>query len=212
MRFVCSTQSNHPCISEVTVNAPAGSVVGTAAGDILSGTTNGEYIFGLGGDDAIGADAGNDTVFGGAGNDTVNGGNGNDFLPGGIGGDTLSGSNGNDTICGGDGLDVLRGNAAADTFLFEGLTALNNIDVIKDFNLSQGDKIDIHEVLSGYDPINSALADFVRIANSGHDSLLSIDRDATGSSYGWTQIATIEKVTGISDESALVADGLLIVS
>ncbi|HSH93207.1 MAG TPA: cadherin domain-containing protein, partial [Roseimicrobium sp.] len=46
----------------------------------------------------------------------------------------------------------------------------------------------------------------------GSNSTLSVDRDGTGSTYGFVQIATINGVTGLTDEAALVASGNLVVS
>jgi hypothetical protein len=41
---------------------------------------------------------------------------------------------------------------------------------------------------------------------------VEIDRDGTGGSYGWHQIATLKGITGLTDEAALVASGNLIVT
>ena len=37
------------------------------------------------------------------------------------------------------------------------------------------------------------------------------DRDGTGTNYGFARIATLEGVTGLTNEAALVASGVLIV-
>ncbi|PST29511.1 hypothetical protein C7U62_02675 [Mesorhizobium loti] len=50
----------------------------------------------------------------------------------------------------------------------------------------------------------------VKLALSGSDTTVSVDRDGTGSTYGFTQIATLTGVTGLTDEAALVATGNLI--
>jgi hypothetical protein len=81
-----------------------------------------------------------------------------------------------------------------------------------DFSTAQGDRIDIRDLLVGYDPLTSAVADFVQIVNAGAHSSLSVDRDGAGASYGWTQVATLENVTGLTDEALLVANGKLVVA
>lgn len=60
---------------------------------------------------------------------------------GGNGNDTLTAAYGNDTLVGGNGNDVLTGGTGADKFVFNSRS--EGIDVIKDFNRSQGDKIQI---------------------------------------------------------------------
>jgi len=41
------------------------------------------------------------------------------------------------------------------------------------------------------------------MTTSGNDSILKVDRDGTGGTYSFTQIAIIEGVTGLTDEEAL---------
>ena len=65
---------------------------------------------------------GSDTIWGSDANETIYGGDGNDYLFGGAGSNLLSGGNG------------------ADTFQF---LILETNDVIKDFNLSEGDRIQV---------------------------------------------------------------------
>ena len=79
---------------------------------------------------------------GGGGNDTLLGGSAGDSLNGGQGNDTLVGGIGKDNLTGGLGADLFKFNSIAETGITKGLR-----DVIKDFDVSQGDKID----LSGID-------------------------------------------------------------
>ena len=46
--------------------------------------------------------------------------------------------------------------------------------------------------------------------SSSANSKVEIDRDGTGGAYGWVQIATLNGVTGLTDEAALVANGNLL--
>lgn len=177
-------------------------VNGTSGNDLIAYTSAGETILGKGGNDTITAGGGNDDVHGGSGDDTISGEGGNDLLHGG---------EGNDTLYGGDGLDTLFGGGGEDVFVFETSTAFNNIDVIKDFDIAN-DAIDLSSVLSTYDPMADLITDWVEMTTSGSDTLMKIDRDGTGSTYGWTQIATLTGVTGLTDEAALVANGNLLVA
>lgn len=142
--------------------------------------------------------------------EAIVGSNYNDSITGGASNDYLKGELGDDILAGGAGLDTLFGGAGADTFLFDGMTAIGNIDKINDFNMSQGDKIDIVDVLSPayFDPLTQALTDFVRITDDGVNSTLSVDVD--GGADNFVAIATIYGVTGITDEDALVTSGNLV--
>lgn len=133
----------------------------------------------------------------------------NDELFGGSGNDYIKGEAGNDIVYGGAGGDQLFGGTGVDTFLFLSETAFNKADKIRDFSFGEGDKIDISDLLTGYDPLTHAITDFVRITTSGADSILAIDADGGANSFA--TIATITGITGLTDEDALVSSGNLIV-
>ncbi|WP_404943511.1 retention module-containing protein [Pseudomonas sp. NY8938] len=97
--------------------------------------------------DISGAKDGNDILSGGNGNDILFGQGGNDTLDGGRGNDILLGGSGNDTLIGGHGDDILIGGSGADTFVWKAGDFGN--DVIKDFKLSDKDKIDLSDLLQG---------------------------------------------------------------
>lgn len=122
--------------------------------------------------------------------------------------DTLYGGAGDDTLVEGDGLDVLYGGDGADTFTFGSASAFNDVDQIGDFDTSEGDVIDISDVLSGYDAQTDDITDFVQITDNGTDSTLAIDANGGGDSF--STVATILGVTGITDEAALVSNGNLV--
>ncbi|MEZ8100379.1 cadherin-like domain-containing protein, partial [Vibrio bivalvicida] len=79
-------------------------------------------------------------------NSTLKGGSGDDLLVGGDGNDTLMGGEGNDTLEGGLGSDILVGGTGMDTFVWREIDD-GSLDTIKDFSVSEGDKIDLREVL-----------------------------------------------------------------
>ncbi|MFQ2427083.1 VCBS domain-containing protein, partial [Aeromonas caviae] len=151
-------------------------------GDTLLGGDGNDILFGQGGDDFLYGGAGNDTLFGGSGNDTLYGesgndrlygGSGNDTLYGGTGNDILSGGLGNDILIGGAGNDILMGDAGADIFTWQqGDTETGKVakDYIVDFSKSEGDKLDLSDLLDS-DGSKS---------ESSLKSLLSVFQDSEG--------------------------------
>ena len=150
----------------------------------------------------------NDITYGLSGDDLLYGYNGNDGLYGGDGDDQLRGGNGNDILYGGDGYDELYGQGGADDFIFEAISAFNDIDSIKDFNTSQSDRLDLSDLIQGFDPLTDAIEDFVQITTNGANSTLSVDID--GGADNFVHIATIENVTGLTDEDLLYTNGNLV--
>lgn len=189
----------------------AATVYGTASNETWSGYNARDVIYGGGGNDTVNGNHGNDDLYGDAGTDTLNGGAANDKLYGGADNDSLSGGDGNDLLYGQDGVDTMTGGNGADQFVFEAVSAFSNIDTISDFSTAQGDAINISDVISLYDPLNDAITDWVEMSTSGSNTILKVDQDGTGTTHGWTQIATLTGVTGLTDEAALVTNGNLIV-
>lgn len=181
----------------------------TPSNDTITGIEN---VIGGSGNDTITGNNDANMLKGNSGNDVLYGQGGNDTLKGDAGTDTLRGDDGNDLIYGGSGLDTMYGGLGADSFVFEAASAFSNVDVIKDFSTSQGDKLDIKDLLVGYDPLTSSITDFLQITTSGSNSIVKVDRDGTGTSYALSQISTIEGVTGLTDEQALLTNGNLIVA
>jgi hypothetical protein len=150
-------------------------------------------------------------IAGGSGNDTFIGNAANNFFEGRGGDDTF------DLSAGGQ-----------DTLMYKVLSAANNggngQDTVIGFHVGtieatkNADIIDISEMLIGYKPdadgaahyINGVptidagdnIKDFLRVTQSGNDTILSIDRDGTGSSYGMTKLITF-KDTDVDLETLL---------
>ncbi|MFA7604119.1 MAG: type I secretion C-terminal target domain-containing protein, partial [Novosphingobium sp.] len=134
----------------------------------------------------------------------------NDVIEGGAANDTLRGFDGDDWLTGHDGNDALWGYDGADTFAFMIEDVGYGIDTLRDFDLTEGDVIDLRDVLDGgYDPMTDALADYVQFTNSGSNAALSVDLDGAGTTYGWTQIATVYNHNNL-DPDVLVASGNLL--
>ncbi|MGY3640735.1 LapA family giant adhesin [Pseudomonas sp. PK-RTE-24] len=120
--------------------------------------------------DVSGAHDGNDTLLGGAGNDILFGSGGNDLLDGGKGNDILLGGTGNDTLIGGQGNDILIGGSGGDTFVWK--SGDTGSDVIKDFKASEGDRIDLRDLLQG--ETGSTIDNFLKITTVDGTSSLQV--------------------------------------
>ncbi len=167
-------------------------IIASDHNDTLEGDSNKNYFRGEAGDDILKGHGGRDTLFGGAGDDALYGGSGSDALTGGAGADDLYGGEG------------------ADTFKFVGDLDSANMDSIRDFNINEGDRIDISDLLSGYDPLSDAISDFVSLTevtgqDGGTHTVLAVD---SGSGID-TAVATIHDVTGLNLEN-LETSGVLI--
>ncbi|BBE71350.1 calcium-binding protein [Oharaeibacter diazotrophicus] len=89
------------------------------------------------GEDLLVGSASDDWLAGNDGSDRLEGGDGADQLFGGGGGDIVVGGAGDDLVDGGGGWNELRGGPGADRFV----AARDRLDVIEDFNRSEGDRI-----------------------------------------------------------------------
>ncbi|MEZ8544565.1 retention module-containing protein [Vibrio splendidus] len=112
----------------------------------------------------------------------LTGGTGNDRLVGGSGDDTLVGGDGNDTLIGGGGSDILTGGDGMDSFVW--LNIEDGVeDTITDFSLSEGDQIDLREVLpelKNTSPDMTALLQQIDAKVEGDDIELTIKSDGLG--------------------------------
>lgn len=212
-------------------------IYGGAGHDRVEGENGNDTLYGDDGDDMVRGRFGNDVLYGGTGtddlrgqedNDTLYGGDGNDALYGGMdladrtsagtdalygeaGDDRLYGAGDADWLEGGAGADRLWGGAGADTFAFAGPQALTAVDRIHDFSLAEGDRLDLSGLLDLYDPLTMAITAFVEITTVSGNSVVKVDIDGAGAAQGFVQIATIDRVVGLTDEAALVASGNLVV-
>jgi hypothetical protein len=103
-----------------------------------------------------------------------------------------------------------NGGAGQDTFLFEAASAYNNVDVVKNFSTGESDKLDLADLLTGYNPVTDAITDFVEITDNSGNIIMKVDADGTGGGASFVQIATLEGITGLTDEAALETAGTLI--
>lgn len=95
--------------------------------------------------------------------------------------------------------DVLVGSVYGDTLIYNLLSASdatggNGTDTWKNFSLTQGDKIDIGDLLVGWNGQTASLGNYLSVSTSGGNTTLSIDRDGAGNTYHSTQLVTLENV------------------
>ena len=102
--------------------------------DEVTGSQYNDFLLGADGNDVIVAGFGDDIIKAGVGDDVLYGGRGNDYLDGGTGDDVINSGIGHDTLEGGTGADEFYINAG--------------INLIKDFDASQGDTIQLHSSLN----------------------------------------------------------------
>ncbi|MDC7709109.1 type I secretion C-terminal target domain-containing protein, partial [Vogesella indigofera] len=186
---------------EFAVSGPitvAGQTLDAAGGnDMIYGTVGNDVLAGGDGDDFLDGRAGNDTLSGGAGNDVLMGGLGNDILDGGAGNDVLYGGFGNDTLIGGAGSDIFKW-SLGDQGLGGG--AATDIISVNDFKTSEGDSLDLRDLLQGEDSSN--LQSYLHFTESGSDTLIQISYSGEfdGNNYG---TATDQQIllTGVALDS-----------
>ncbi len=96
--------------------------------------------------------------------------------------------------------DTITAGAGADTLVYHLLSSAdavggNGHDTWTDFSVADGDKIDISSLLVGWNDTTSNVNDFVKVDHTADgNTVLSIDRDGTGTAYSSTQLVTLEGV------------------
>ena len=102
--------------------------------------------------------------------------------------------------------DVIIGSVYGDTLIYHLLNASDatggngTADTWTNFSLAQGDKIDIGDLLVGWNGQNATLGNYLTVTASGNNTIVSIDRDGTGSTYHTTNLVTLENVHTTLDE------------
>lgn len=180
-------------LSAISINLATSSYSGgSATGDTLISIEN---IYGSNYNDTLLGDANANVINGSFGNDTIKGRDGDDYLFGDNGSDYLEGGNGNDLLSGGEGADTLKGSAGIDTFVYTNTTDAG--DIIQDFNVKVGEKLDVTLVLNN--AINFTLdkaftAGYISTAQNGANTDVFIDMDGYLSGYNKTLLATLLNV------------------
>lgn len=119
--------------------------------------------------------------------------------------DTLLATADRTTLSGGDDGDTLYASGGLDIFDFDNTTG--GTDIIENFSTTGRDAIDISDILTGYDFLTSNINDFVQLTEAGGNTTISVDADGVG---GYTDIATLNGVTGLDLYQMIGADNLIV--
>ena len=83
------------------------------------------------------------------------------------------------------------------TFVVDDLAV---VELIPDYSFDDGDQIDLSALLEGnFGPDGDNVSDFVRLQTSGNDLTLQVDMDGTAEAHGWTDVATLPGLAGVSE-------------
>jgi serralysin len=177
-------------------------LIGDNGNNELWGEDGDDIIDGSGGADKLYGDDGDDRLKGGGGADNLFGGYGNDVLRGMEGDDALVGDDGDDRLYGGDGVDFLAGSHGADAFVWlstgeTGITVAS-ADFIYDFDLAEGDRIDLHSIDADvYAAGNQSFTFIGTAAFSGTPGELNYYYDENGDTCIQLQTGTSADIEGL---------------
>jgi hypothetical protein len=161
---------------------------GTTVGDTYTTPLQSSILMGRDGNDVLTAGSGGSHLYGNSGNDILNGGKGNDLLHGGAGNDTITGGDGADTLIGGAGSDVITGGLGADVFAFHladpGTTSARAQDTIKDFSTTQGDVLDLRDLLQGETTVTTTLDNYLSFDTTSTSGTTIIKVSPSGGGFG----------------------------
>ncbi|WP_027188308.1 type I secretion C-terminal target domain-containing protein [Desulfovibrio cuneatus] len=135
----------------------------------------------------------------GAGNDYVvlHGSAHGGMVDGGAGNDTLIGDAGNNILVGGAGYDVLTGGTGADTFVWKagdaGTAGAPATDVVTDFNIDEGDKLDLSGLLG--DGAKDNLDNFLNVTHENGNTVLNISTNGESAAGHFDQVIVLENST-----------------
>uniref|UniRef100_UPI001F4DF294 Ig-like domain-containing protein n=1 Tax=Rosenbergiella epipactidis TaxID=1544694 RepID=UPI001F4DF294 len=116
----------------------------------------------------------------------------------------ITGSANADTITSTAYDDTFTTGSGADTVVYKLLaddnTGGNGSDTWTDFSVSDGDHIDVSALLVGWHSESSSLGNYISVSHTDNNTVVSIDRDGTGSAYSSTTLVTLEGVNVTLDE------------
>jgi Ca2+-binding RTX toxin-like protein len=165
--------------SSTTFTVDNNLIVGTDGPDVLEGTPGNDVISGRGGDDQI---------FGNGGNDFISGGDGKDVIDVSQPGENIViGGPQPDTIILGPGADVVRMFGLSD-----------GTDTIRNFNATEGDRLDLSVLLRDSGITDATFDAFVRTQAITGGVKVQVDLDGPGSNTGFVDVAILENPTGVT--------------
>jgi Ca2+-binding RTX toxin-like protein len=208
-----------------------GTIGGTAdtspnPGDVLVGGAHASTALIVTDSDIIFAGSGNDILFG----DSVNLGNpadpyasaqslavgsigtggGNDTISAGAGDDRVYGQGGADVIEGGLGVDTMYGGTGSDIYYYRDVAEGSSSETIYFGENASTDKLDVSDILVGYDVGEEA--DYINVNFSGagpttYQATVQVDIDGAGGPASWQTIAVVMD-SPTNNEATFVQDNM----
>ena len=96
-------------------------------------------------------------------------------------------------------VSALSASTTGDTLIYNVLDNPGG-DHVSNFSLAEGDKIDISELLVGWNGDSATLGNYLQVSNSDGGTLISIDRDGAGTAYTPTALVTLDDVQTTYEE------------
>ncbi|MBB4863759.1 T1SS-143 domain-containing protein [Pseudomonas nitritireducens] len=115
---------------------------------------------------------------------------GNDILEGGAGNDLMFGQGGNDKLIGGPGDDIMYGGTGADEFIWK--SGDTGHDVIKDFSISEGDTLNLADLLQGALPTADSLAHYLTFSVSSGTTSIAVSPTSGGTATQTIDLANVD--------------------
>ncbi len=107
-----------------------------------------------------------------------------------------------------EGLANVYGDDGADAFLF---TAIGEVaTTVHNFNVAEGDKIDLSSILQTQDDVTDAINDFVYLRQEGGDTVISVDVTGSGDISQAVDIARLDGLADL-DIDSLLQNGNIVV-
>ncbi|MCP8472160.1 DUF5801 repeats-in-toxin domain-containing protein, partial [Pseudomonas triclosanedens] len=115
---------------------------------------------------------------------------GDDILEGGAGNDLMFGQGGNDKLIGGPGDDIMFGGTGADEFIWK--SGDTGHDVIKDFSFTEGDTLNLADLLQGESESASSLAHYLTFSVSSGTTSIGVSPTSGGTVTQTIDLANVD--------------------
>lgn len=96
-------------------------------------------------------------------------------------------------------VSTLSASTTGETLIYNVLNVTGG-DHVSNFSLATGDKIDISELLVGWNGDRATLGEFIQVSNSDGNTVISIDRDGADTRYAPATLVTLEEVQTTYEE------------
>ncbi|MEP5451835.1 type I secretion C-terminal target domain-containing protein [Roseibium sp.] len=116
----------------------------------------------------------------------------------------LTGTDADDRLVAALEATIMTGEGGADTFV---LTSLAEADIITDYNVDEGDRVDLGALLDGAFGAGQDVADLVQATeDSDGNIILKVDQDGSGTDHGWQDAAILQQHGSMGETIKLVMD------